>query len=200
MTKRKVIFFDLDNTIVHSMKADSESHADQLIYMYGEYWKSVKFCVRGDGWDAGSEWFVSFLRNGALELLDFSRELLGSDNVKILTLSPLNYAACVNTVMGLGFDANTDIFTHESLKKHRICPDFKDTFNVLIDNEDHTHHTQDDDGLKYEHCKVVWLNNLPPEQFIQIPEFTVWGEILAEEWTAEYVNGTKQQIRKAFNL
>lgn len=198
--KQNILFWDLDNSIVHSMKADSESHADDLIYMYGEYWKSVKFCIRGEGWDSSSEWFVSFLREGALKLLDFSRELLGDDNVKILTLSPFNYAARVNILMGLGFDANSDIFTHEFLLKDKICPEFKDTFNVLIDNENHTHHMQDDDGDKYEHCKVVWLNNLPHEQFIQIPEFTVWSEILKEEWTAKYVAETKQRIIEAFNL
>lgn len=182
------LFWDLDETLVHSMYANNEEHADQLIDMYGEHWKGVKFEIRHDGW------FVSFLRNSTQRLLEFSRELLGKENVYILSAGSCDYVLWANTKIELGFDPNTNIFTREDFTYTETSPKFKDTFNVLIDNENYFYHALGERG------KVKFLNNYPIEQHINIEPFTVWSEKIDPDWVDNYVEDTKERIRKAFNL
>lgn len=178
----------MDNTLLHSFVADSEAHADSILDLYSEHWKGVKFHVRYDGW------YVSFLRNSSLELLEWTRNLLGFEHVNMLTLGGREYALWANISTGLGFDPNYQIFPREDVLNYRISPKFLHTNNVLIDNEDYEHHTQ------YDHCKVTWLNNIPRSNFIEIPDFTVWSELLTNEWNTQYIEDTKYKINQVFNL
>lgn len=188
------LFFDLDETLVHSFKATNQDHADQLLNLYDGYWKSAKYCIRGTGWDEPPVWYVSFLRKGTLDLLKFTRDLLGEEHVNMLTLGGSSYAEYTNANMGLGFNPNSQIFPHEVIASYKIHPKFRRTFNILIDNENHDHHRVDRRGFELTHGKVKWLNNLPSENFIQIPEFTVWSESLDPKWTEQYVEDTKAKI------
>ena len=182
------LFWDLDETMVHSMYANNEAHADQLIELYGEHWKGVKFRLRNDGW------YVSFLRNSTMRLLEFTRELLGKENVFILTAGTQDYVLWVNTHVGLGFDPNTNIFSREDVARQEVCPKFKDTFNVLIDNENYFYHAMGD------RCKVKFLGSYPADQHIHIEKFTVWEEKIDPEWDDKYIQDTKERIEKVFNL
>lgn len=187
-SKQNKLFWDLDETMVHSMYANNEEHADQLLELYSEHWKGVKFKIRHDGW------YVSFLRDSTKKLLEFSRELLGEENVYILTAGSQDYVLWVNMYVGLGFDPNTNIFSREDFARQEVCPNFKDTFNVLIDNENYLYHCLG------ERCKVKYLNHIPSEQFIHADKFTVWEERVDPNWTDKYIEDTKLRIRKAFNL
>ena len=182
------LFWDLDETMVHSMYANNEKHADELVDLYGEHWKGVKYKIRHDGW------YVSLLRNSTKRLLEFSRELLGPENVFILTAGTFDYVLAVNHNVGLGFDPNTNIFSREDVARQEVCPKFVDTFNVLIDNEDYFYHAFGD------RCKVKFLNHIPIEQHIHTDKFTVWEEKLDSDWVDKYIENTKLLIRKAFKL
>lgn len=184
--KQNKLFWDMDNTLLHSFVADSEAHADNIIDLYSQWWEGIKFNVRNDGW------YVSFVRDGTMELLDFSRELLGFEHVNMLTIGMREYALWANMATGLGFDPNCQIFPREDVLNYRVSPKFLHTNNVLIDNENFEHHCEHD------HCKVAWLNNLPRENFLQIPGFAVWSEVLTPDWTANYVRETKERIIETF--
>ncbi len=187
-SKQNKLFWDLDETMVHTLVADNEDHADKLIDMYGEHWKGTKIKIRHDGW------YVSFLRNSTQKLLEFSRELLGKDNVYMLSVGTLDYIAWANVLIGLGFDPNTNLFGREDIQRVETCPKFKDTFNVLIDNENYHYHSCGSRG------KVQFLGNIPEEQLIQVKEFTVWNEPITQQWTDKFVDGTQQRIIESFKL
>jgi hypothetical protein len=195
MTKK--LFMDLDECMVHSLYADNEKHADQLIDMYGEYWRGEKYNVRvsSGAWDYGQSspydsWHVSFLRPLTKDLLIFARQVFGNDNVYMLSTGILDYIRTVNIILELGFDPNINIFGREDIKRHTTHPKFKDTFNVLVDNEDYEYHSL---GVN---CKVNWLNVIPPEQLVQINEFTVWKPDDDEY----YLENVKDRILTAFNM
>ena len=187
-SKQNNLFWDLDETLVHTLVASNEKHADELIDLYGEHWAGTKINIRHDGW------YVTFLRKSTKRLLEFSRELLGPENVYMLSHGSNDYIAWVNVRVGLGFDPNTNLFGREDVFWLDTCPKFKDHFNVLIDNENYLYHSCGDRG------KVKFLNNIPEEQFIQIPQFTVWSESITDDKIDELVEDMKTKITNAFEL
>ncbi len=182
------LFWDMDETLVHSFYADSEKHANQLLEQHGEYWKAVKFHIRHDGW------YVSYLRNISMRLLEFSRELLGEDNVILLSRGDIDYVRWTNVQIGLGFDPNVGIYGHQDIEWEDTNPRFKDTFNVLIDNENYAYHCVGNRN------KVKYLNNIPEEQFIQIDEFNIWKDRLDKGEDDTYVEYMKEKIKTTFNI
>lgn len=181
----KKLFLDFDNTLAHSLYATSKKHADDLIYEYGELFVGAKFHLRGDGW------MVTFKRSWTDELLKFSRELYGEDNVYILTTGTVDYIGWCNVVLKLEFDPNTNIFGREDIVRQDIHPKFVDTFNVLVD-----------DLLYYDHsigdrCKVNFLNKIPPEQFINVEYFSVHqtSTLISDK---DYIKELKCRIVEAF--
>lgn len=187
-SKTNRLFWDLDETLVHTMVADSEKHANELVDLYGEHWSGIPFKIRHDGW------YVVFVRNSTKRLLEFSRELLGHDNVYLLSVGTVDYVAWVNVKAELGFDPNTNLFGREDIVMTETCPKFKDSHNVLVDNENYLYHSCGERG------KVKFLNNIPEDQFIQIPQFTVWSEYLDPKRIDEMVEDMKTKIKTAFNL
>jgi hypothetical protein len=187
LTKSNYLFLDLDECMVHSNYANDEKHADQLIDMYGEHWAGVKFQIRNDGW------YVSFIRSWTRELLTFSRQLLGNNNVHMLSTGTLNYIRWVNVHLKLGFDPNTNIFGREDLQcQWAAHPKFRDTFNVLVDNEDWYYHSTG------QCSKVAFLTNLPMEQLIQVPKFEVYTETIDKQKQQEQFDDVKDRIMKVF--
>lgn len=182
------LFFDMDECLLQSFYADSEKHANQLLEQHGEYWKAVKYHIRHDGW------YVSYLRNITNRLLKFSRELLGEDNVYLLSRGDVEYVRWANVMMGLGFDPNTNVFGHQDIEWVDTNIKFKDSFNVLIDNETYEYHLR---GVRN---KVKYLNNLPREQYIQIDEFNIWKDRLNKDEDSTYVEYMQEKIKNIFDL
>lgn len=187
--KQNKLFWDLDESMIHSFYADNEKHANQLLDTYSEYWVGIKYHVRNDGW------YVSFLRNGILELLEFSRSLLGGEHVNMLSIGGKEYILWANIKMGLGFDPNFQIFGKEDLSTLKVHPKFKDTFNILIDDMSYSHHIKRAEGNN----KIDFLSKIPKSNLIQIPKFTVWEGDIDKESIDEFVGETKDRIVRAFN-
>ena len=183
---KNYLVLDLDETLIQSMYADNEKHADQLLYMYSEHWKGVKFHIRSDGW------YVSFVRSWTYDLLKFARELLGHDNVFIMSQGVLDYVLWVNVHLKLGFDPNSNIYGREDINMFLHHPRFLDSFNVLVDNENYKYHTKD-----YK-CKVKSLNNIPREQLLQVDDFSVYSEPITDQ--TEYLESIKERIKEAFKI
>lgn len=88
--------------------------------------------------------YYTIIRPCAQRLIDFARELVGKDNVYILTTSTTDYANTINEKAGWGFEKDR-ILAREEIKRHLIPTAYggsayiekkevahKD--NVLIDN------------------------------------------------------------------
>jgi|TARA_R110002110_G_scaffold148108_1_gene339102 hypothetical protein len=180
------LIMDMDECMIHSMGADNEKHADKLIYDYGEHWRGEKFRIRHNGW------YVSFKRSWTDELLTFARDLLGEDNVFIMSQGVLDYVLLVNKYLELGFNPNTNIFGRDDIARYENHPRFGNSFNVLVDNENYEYHNTD-----YK-CKVKALHNIPREQLLQVEHFSVWTEPIVDQ--TEYLESIKARITKAFKL
>ncbi len=178
---KKQLFLDYDECMAHSFYADSEGHADELLDMYSEHWRGEKFELRHDGW------YVTFKRAWTNDLLTFSRQLLGDENVFILTSSIGDYVRWCNIKLELGFDPNTNIFSREDLFAHsRVHPRFSDTHNVLVDN---LRYNENLNGIV---SKISFLNNIPETQYVKVKPFEVWTE--KTEYDKEYFEDVKARI------
>jgi hypothetical protein len=192
--KIKKICLDYDNTLAFSISADDESHADQLLDTYGEYWRGEKFEMIPTGWDMSPpRWYVTFKRSWADDLIKFSRDLVGYDNVYILTAASTDYVNWCNKVLELGFDPNSNIFAREHMYEIDRHPKFLDSHNILVDDLPYREHL----GYRGVSYKVEFLNMLPETQYIQVKPFTVWGDL--PERDIEHIEPIKVKIREALN-
>lgn len=153
----------MDETLVHTLVASNEKHAGQLYDEHSEHFAAEKFSIRYDGW------YVSFKRNITTELIEFCNELVGKDNVYILSHGTLDYVCWVNTKLKLGLDPNTHIHAREDIQYvHSGCPKFRGQCNILIDNE--TYEWHETIGCS----KISYLDEIPKSQFIKIEPFSVF--------------------------
>ena len=121
------IYFDLDECLIHTEHApfDEATH-----YFFTESFGNLHLA----------------LHPAANSVISYARDLVGKDNVYILTTSVKEYAAEINSTCCLGFDED-HIFSREDLNARGIevptCYDsFRDTLphetahidNVIIDN------------------------------------------------------------------
>lgn len=179
------IFLDYDNTLGHSMHADNEKHADDLLYNYSEHFIADKFEMYGYGWH------VTFRRPWANDLIAFCKQLVGPENVYILTAGLQDYIYWCNVKLNLGFDPNSKIFGREDIHKYQPHSKFIDTFNVLVDDLPYRKHL-------YGAGKVKFLNNLPKTQYIKVRPFTIWEEPIGGD--DEYFNEIASDILNSLKL
>lgn len=126
----KRIFFDLDETLLHTVLGE---HPGQTCYMH----ENVSY-IRD------TPYFTIF-RPDANDLIQFARDLVGKENVYILTAAIREYAIILNDAGGFGFSEDR-IFAREDQEKysHRSNmygsiiyaenKEISDENNVLIDN------------------------------------------------------------------
>lgn len=122
------IFWDIDETLIHTLLDDPKQ--DHVAFSLGD-----------------SYTYYTIIRPCSHELIRFSRELVGEENVHILTTATRDYAEKVNELAGWGFDPN-DIFAREDQEASMvwvstayggrygsIIPhEYANPNNVLIDN------------------------------------------------------------------
>lgn len=122
----KRIFWDIDETLIHTE-----------ISPFGEGYNDVKFTLEDD------EHYYTIIRPCSHSLIAFSRELVGAENVFILTTSTHDYANEINRIAGWNFDTR-QILTREYIRSHAVLGAYGGTYtgrcefahrdNVLIDN------------------------------------------------------------------
>ena len=120
------IFLDLDETLIHT---EFPQYASD---------KHLTFKLNGS-----SIQYYTTIRECALELIEFSRNLVGKDNVYILTIATEDYANAINDIAGFGFDKD-HIFSRETIQNNwaattygaRVTLPCKEASreNCLIDN------------------------------------------------------------------
>ena len=156
--QNKILHLDFDESLVSSLYASNEKHADQLLETYSQYWHGVKFQLPNDGW------YVSFIRSWSKELIKYFQTTLGLDSVYILSWGCCDYVLRASNLLETGIPPyNT--YTREDMGF--TVPRFKDKNCVLVDNEYYSFHR----GIGVN--KVNFLHNLEPEKFVNVPNFDV---------------------------
>jgi hypothetical protein len=120
------IFIDLDECILHTLLRNPKQ-------------EHIRFTLEDD-----ENTYYTIIRPCAQKLIDYARELVGNDNVYILTTSTNAYANTINEMTRWGFERD-HIITREEINRHLIPTAYggsayiekegiahKD--NVLIDN------------------------------------------------------------------
>lgn len=128
---------------------------------------------------------VSYVRHFARDLIAYCKELVGPKNLAILTMASADYGiACIAAAK---FDIDPDrIYTREDL--HMNVPMFKDSNNILIDNENHRYHSIGKVN------KVKFLHGLPVNKLVQVRTFLAKGKDVA---TVLYFEDLKVRINEA---
>ncbi len=118
------VFWDLDECLIHTELFDPDQQHHKFLL------------------DDGKTYFSMF-RPCARRVVDFSRDLVGSENVYVLTTSTTDYANEINIAANLGFRPE-QIFAREDLRKrsYRLAyggsgmmpHPLANRNNVLIDN------------------------------------------------------------------
>jgi len=128
--------------------------------------------------DADSNTYYTIVRPSALEVIEHSRNLVGADNVYILTTSTRDYARKITMLAGWNF-ANANILTRETLHDHQYSTAYEGRamlahttahkHNVLIDNLPLQHnldkmHLIGIDHKGYHHvCEYYGINHTDTE-------------------------------------
>ena len=120
----KSIYWDIDETLIHSsIKDPNQNHLEILLADNDRYYTIVRPCAQ--------------------RIIDFSRNLVGRENVFILTAATTDYVRAINEKAGWGFP-NEQIFAREDQEKYSYHGAYGGTQyvdssqahpdNVLIDN------------------------------------------------------------------
>lgn len=127
----KYIFWDIDETLIHTSFSDPNQ-------------EHIHFKL-GDGDD-----YYTIVRPCSKRLIEFSRNLVGEENVFVLTAATKDYACKVNELAEFGFKENK-ILSREDIRNHRIqtayggsavyAGELADKDNVLIDNLNPRHNS-----------------------------------------------------------
>lgn len=106
------IFFDVDETLIHSCDTLHTQFSRPAENHYEDY--------------------VTAVRKGTPEVLDLARELVGHENVYLLSVGTRPYIFALNEGFGWGFDQG-NIFARDYFNHGRL-EGLSDQNNVLIDN------------------------------------------------------------------
>lgn len=119
----KGIYWDIDETLIHSSIEDPSQNHLQIDLPDDRYYTIVRPCAQ--------------------RIIDFSRDLVGFENVFILTASTTEYCRAINEAAGWGFSSER-IFAREDQEKYSYHGAYGGTQyvdssqihsdNVLIDN------------------------------------------------------------------
>jgi len=155
----RFLFLDLDETLISSLYANNEEHADQLLDIYTQYWEGWKYTL-SDGW------YVSFLRSWSKDLIAYYQTVMGHKNVGILSWGTVEYITFVNQLLGLNV-VGYNIYGREDMGAN--VPKLKGLNKVLVDNEDYEHHLK----MGYPYTKINFLENLPRNKIVTVRGFDV---------------------------
>ena len=121
------LFWDIDETLIHTSLSAFEEGS-----------KFKEFTLP----DSAIKYYT-IIRPCSKSLIEYSRDLVGKNNVYILTTSTHDYANEINRLAGWGFESD-HILTREDINEHRYATaygsstsvphELADKNNVLIDN------------------------------------------------------------------
>ena len=177
----KRIFFDLDETLLHTIVGN---HPNQECYTHK---------------DNSRESYFTIFRPDARDLISFARELVGKENVYILTAATRSYAHELNSAGCFDFD-HDHIFAREDQDRyaHKVQlaygsdyiyaenKDIADPENVLIDNLPE----------RYNEGKCSFIGMRDISRYIKVNDY--YGA--NGSWVAAETERVKNDIRKLYDL
>lgn len=116
------VFWDLDETLIHSMTESNDGNYDFTIHLDNGVWSSV------------DTYYVK-VRRDSKDVIDYSRKLVGHKNVFILTAATYDYALSICNKADFGFKED-QIISREHIRQF-VKPQeskYRNKNNVLIDN------------------------------------------------------------------
>lgn len=182
------IFLDLDDTLAFSFYCGNEKTLNYYKELIHEDHKFVEFTCGGEGWSEGNR-YLTVIRPLTFELLNYCENLVGHENLYILTLATKDYACHINRLAGFGI-SNDRIFSREDL--HINAKSFKDQNNILIDNEYYEYHCEG------ERNKVNFLHGLSKEKYVNIQAFDPHGKWELDDHDT-YLDNLKNTIKTALH-
>jgi len=116
------VFWDLDETLIHSMTQSNDGNHDFTIHLDSGAWSSV------------DTYYVK-VRRDSKDVIDYSRKLVGHRNVLILTAATYEYAFDICNKADFGFNRE-QIISREQIKYfvRQQESKYRNVNNVLIDN------------------------------------------------------------------
>jgi hypothetical protein len=166
----KNIFFDIDETLIHSSYGKPYFRNDYL---------TLKFAEGRD--------LYTLVRPCADKIIQYAKNLVGFENVYILTTSTREYAEQVNDGAGWNFDV-ASIFTREDLRDATLNgttiahPTLAHADNVIIDNL----------PTRYNSTKMEYIG-INQDQYLQIRDYYGTTDYETENAFYEQVIGFLQQ-------
>ena len=180
----KRIFLDLDETLISTTCSSSKDDIESTYNLYSRFYdKSEKYLLLD-----GIYYYSTFLRNCAIDIINFCKNLAGEENCFILTLGGEDYSKLINAKFDLGFP-DSHIYNRDHLSADFQIEKFHQGKNILVDNENYKYHLFSG--------KVDFLNlKEKPENIIQIPEFKYYEKDILDE--KEEFNKLKDLIENKF--
>lgn len=174
MNKR--IFIDLDQTLIHSYP----SYEHTALQKFGE--KSLY--EKGETYHDG---YVTYVRPLAREFVDYCHDMVGIDNVYILTAAKGDYARDVIVRGDLKIPAKK---IHDRDSISYMSKEFHDGYNILVDDLPYY-----DNYSKLRYLAIT--NKL--EQYINIVEYTPYEGLryIKNDWMKKHMdewNYVKEKI------
>ena len=121
----KNILLDLDETLIHTQIVGNKYFIDENEAF------NIQFRLNND-----PLYYLTWIRKEAQKVIDFSREVVGYDNVFLFTRGASDYAAGVNEHAKFGF-TNEQILWREKWSELESFSRWEkfDADNILVDNE-----------------------------------------------------------------
>ena len=147
----KNCFFDIDSTLIFSdFSAPEQEH--------------IKFNLENDQHD-----YFTIIRPCAKRLINFARQLVGEQNVFILTTSTRTYARKINELALFGFN-NDQIFSREDIAKYTVHQAYGGYATIPHELAHKENVLIDDLSSRYNENKVAFIGIGPTvsERYLEI--------------------------------
>jgi hypothetical protein len=149
----KRIFFDLDGT---------------LIFTELELNRKRDMCFK---LGRGKQWYSTDIRPSAHELIEFARDIVGPENVWVLTIASGDYARTINSMASFGF-TDEQIVSREIIQDHRVKGAYGAVYTQVMESiSDSENFLIDDLPSRENESKLGILGIRNLENYLKISEF-----------------------------
>jgi hypothetical protein len=158
------IFIDLDECILHTLLRNPKQ-------------EHIRFTLEDD-----ENTYYTIIRPCAQKLIDLSRELVGKDNVYILTTSTTDYANTINEKAGWGFERD-HIIAREEINRHLIPTAYGGSAYIEKEGIAHKDNVLIDNLPYEENVGKVKLIGILEDRYLKVRDY--YGVNGTEDWLEE---------------
>lgn len=160
------IFYDIDNTLIFTD-------------LYKPKQNHISFALEND-----PNTYYTIIRPCAQRLIDFARELVGKDNVYILTTSTTAYANTINEMTRWGFERD-HIIAREEIARHLMPTAYGGSAYIEKEGIAHKDNVLIDNLPYRENMGKVTLIGINEDRYLKVRDY--YGVNGTEDWFEEDV-------------